>query len=56
MAYGEAAWERAMTVQEVLLKALSGEIHGFRAARFSGFIRAVCGAGASAMSASATTG
>jgi hypothetical protein len=32
MAYPEAAWERAMTVQAVLWKALSGEIHGFRAA------------------------
>lgn len=32
MAYPEAAWERAMTVQEVLLRALSGEIHWFRAA------------------------
>jgi hypothetical protein len=27
MAYPDAAWERAMTVQEVRLKALSGEIH-----------------------------
>ncbi len=25
MSYGSAAWERAMTVQEVLLKALSGD-------------------------------
>ena len=30
MAYPEAAWERAMKVQEVLLKALSGEIHCYR--------------------------
>ena len=27
MSYPEAAWERAMKVQEVMLKALSGEIH-----------------------------
>ena len=32
MTYPEAAWERAMTVQEVILKALSGELHWFRAA------------------------
>jgi hypothetical protein len=31
MAYPDAAWERAMKVQDVILKALSGEIHGFRA-------------------------
>jgi hypothetical protein len=32
MPYQEAAWERAMTVQEVLLKAISGELHWFGAA------------------------
>jgi transposase len=37
MAYPEAAWERAMTVQEVILKALSGELHGFRAADILGW-------------------
>jgi transposase len=37
MAYAEAAWERAMTVQEVILKALSGEIHWYRAADILGF-------------------
>ena len=37
MAYPEAAWERAMTVQEVILKALSGEIHWYRAADILGF-------------------
>jgi hypothetical protein len=31
MPYPESAWERAMTVQEVTLKALSGELHWFRA-------------------------
>lgn len=36
MAYPAAAWERAMTVQEVLLKALSGELHWFRAADILG--------------------
>ena len=37
MTYPDAAWERAMTVQEVMLKALSGEIHWFRAADILGF-------------------
>ena len=32
MPYPEAAWERAMTVQEVLLKAINGELYRFRAA------------------------
>ena len=36
MSYPDAAWERAMTVQEVVLKALSGEIHWFRAADILG--------------------
>jgi transposase len=37
MGYPQAAWERAMTVQEVMLKALSGEIHWFRAADILGW-------------------
>lgn len=37
MGYPEAAWERAMTVQEVLLKALAGEVHWFRAAEILGW-------------------
>src|SRR6266849_983666 len=36
MSYPGAAWERAMRVQEVLLKALSGELHWFRAADILG--------------------
>ena len=36
MAYPDAAWERAMKVQDVILKALSGEIHWFRAAEIVG--------------------
>jgi len=36
MGYPESAWERAMTVQEVVLKALSGEIHWLRAADILG--------------------
>src|SRR5436309_11443831 len=36
MSYPQAAWERAMTVQEVMLKALSGELHWFRAADILG--------------------
>jgi transposase len=37
MGYPDAAWERAMTVQEVILKALSGEVHWFRAAEILGW-------------------
>ena len=37
MGYPQAAWERAMTVQEVILRALSGEIHWFRAADILGW-------------------
>lgn len=37
MAYPEAAWERTMTVQEVMLKAIGGEIHWFRAADILGW-------------------
>jgi transposase len=37
MSYPDAVWERAMTVQQVLLKALSGEIHWYRAADILGF-------------------
>ena len=37
MTYPAAAWERVMTVQEVLLKALGGELHWFRAAEILGW-------------------
>src|SRR5712691_564518 len=37
MSYPDAAWERAMTVQEVMLKALSGGLHWFRAADILGW-------------------
>jgi transposase len=37
MTYPASAWERAMTVQEVMLKALSGELHWFRAAEILGW-------------------
>ena len=36
MGYTAAAWEKAMDVQAVILKALSGEIHWFRAADILG--------------------
>jgi transposase len=36
MEYAGAAWERAMRLQEVMLKAISGEIHWFRAADILG--------------------
>ena len=37
MSYPDAAWERAMTVQEVILKALSGQLHWFKAAEILGW-------------------
>jgi hypothetical protein len=37
MSYPDAAWERAMKVQEVILKALTGELHWYRAADILGF-------------------
>jgi transposase len=37
MSYPDAVWERAMTVQEVILKALAGEMHWFQAADILGF-------------------
>lgn len=37
MPYPDAAWERAMTVQEVIVKAVSGELHWFRAAEILGW-------------------
>jgi hypothetical protein len=36
MSYPQAAWERDMTVQEVLLKAISGEMHWVRGADVTG--------------------
>ena len=36
MEYSRAAWERAMRLQEVMLKAISGELHWFRAAEILG--------------------
>ena len=36
MGYPDAAWGRAMKVQDVMLRALSGEIHWFRAAEIVG--------------------
>jgi transposase len=36
MEYPGAAWERAMRLQEVMLKAIAGEIHWFRAAEILG--------------------
>jgi transposase len=36
MGYPDGAWERAMKVQDVILRALSGEIHWFRAAEIIG--------------------
>src|SRR5437867_2108913 len=37
MAYPDAAWERAMTIREVMLKAVSGELHWFQAADILGW-------------------
>ena len=50
MSYPEAAWEPAMKVQEVIMKALTGELHWYRAADFLWSPRGRCGAGANAMS------
>jgi transposase len=36
MAYPETAWERAMKVQEVIMRALTGELHWYRAADILG--------------------
>jgi transposase len=36
MGYSDGAWERAMKVQEVILRALSGEIHWFQAGEILG--------------------
>jgi transposase len=36
MEYSSGAWERAMKIQEVILKALSGEIHWFQAGEILG--------------------
>ena len=36
MRYPDRAWEQAMKLQEVMLKAISGEIHWFRAAEILG--------------------
>jgi hypothetical protein len=48
MSYPDAASERAMTVEQVVLKALSGEIHSYRAAAVLGFSHEGCAGGASA--------
>ncbi len=37
MPYPEAAWERALRVQEVMLKAISGELHWYQAAEILGW-------------------
>lgn len=37
MGYLDAAWERAMTIRDVILKAVSGELHWFRAAEILGW-------------------
>jgi len=39
MSYPNAVWERAMAVQEVIVKALSGAMHWFRAADILGWSR-----------------
>jgi hypothetical protein len=36
MGYAESEWERVMRVQEVMMRALSGEIHWFQAADILG--------------------
>ncbi len=41
MAYLDAVWERAMTVQEVMMKALSGESPLVSSRRYSGLVAAM---------------
>ena len=36
MGYPESEWERAIRVQEVMMRALSGEMHWFQAAEILG--------------------
>jgi hypothetical protein len=36
MGYAESEWERVMRIQEVMMRALSGEIHWFQAAAMLG--------------------
>ena len=49
MAYSAAAWERAMRIQEVLLRAISGEWHWFKAGRRVGDVPAQSAAVAGAL-------
>jgi transposase len=37
MAYPDAVWERAMTIREVMMRAVSGELHWFQAAEILGW-------------------
>ena len=39
MEYAAAAWERAMQLQELMLKAIGGELHWFRAAEILGIAK-----------------
>jgi hypothetical protein len=56
MPYPEAVWERAMKVQEVIMKALIGELHWRRRPIFWGSRRGHCDAGDSGTSSSAMRG
>jgi hypothetical protein len=56
MEYADAAWERAMLLQEVMLKAIGGELHWFRAAEILGMSPRSLRAGGSAMSGKAMAG
>ena len=49
MSYPDAVWERAMTVQQVILKALAARCIGTERRTFSGSRRAHSGAGGSGM-------
>ena len=55
MSYPEAVWERAMKVQEVIMKALIGELHWHRRPIFWGSRRGHCDAGERGTSSSAMT-
>jgi len=56
MSYPTPAVERAMKVQQVILKAISGNFSGGRPPRFSAFPLARCAAGNNVTSDTVTTG
>jgi len=54
--YSEAAWERAMKVQEVILRAMAKRIVWWQAAEIIGISNRACGACGNGMKSTATIG